>query len=91
MWCSETMAWTDTQLRRFDDIQVGMTAIMLNLKRRWQDGETWIQWMMRRVRTARYFIEFWTPGFVSTCWLRDYYRWAGQRSQMEKPNWEWVW
>ena len=36
MWCTEIMAWTNTQLRIFHDLQVGMTARMLNLRRRWQ-------------------------------------------------------
>ena len=42
--------------------------------------------MMRRVRTARYFIEFWTPGFLSTCWLRDYYLWAGHVARLESSR-----
>ena len=42
--------------------------------------------MKRRVRTARYFIEIWTPGFLSTCWLRDYYRWAGHVVRLDSTR-----
>jgi len=51
--------------------------------RRWPDGEPWIEWARRKIRTAKFFIEFYTPGFLSQNWLGSYWSWAGHVARLD--------
>lgn len=86
MWCLETLPMNDKHLKMLDDMQISMIGTMLRLKRRWIDGESWLDWAKRRIRTAKYFIEFYSPGFLSQYWLGAYWNWAGHVARLHEER-----
>jgi len=71
-WGVETMVLSVKQMQQLDKAQTDMVAKMMRTGRRVKDGETWVQWCIRRVRSARYFITHNSSGYVSSIYLSKY-------------------
>jgi len=86
MWGLETMALTEKQLQLLDTMQTYMVIHMIRVRRNTTIGETWVEWAQRRVRTARYFIERYTPGHLNVEYLLKYWRWAGHLARLPQSR-----
>ena len=76
------MSLTHAQLKLFDHCQILQVAKMMRLKKKWQDGETWIEFHKRRIRVARAYIYWNTTGFMSDNILAKYWSWCGHVGRM---------
>lgn len=81
------MALTIKQQQMLDRAQTMMVAKMMRLNRRVSEGEDWIEWSKRKIRTARFMITHHSHGYVSTHYLAKYWQWAGHVARMDPGRW----
>ena len=77
LWCTETLDLSPQNLEKFDRMQTQMFASMLRIRRRWDIGETWIEWFRRKNRVARQFAETEYMGTMSSRILQKHWNSAG--------------
>jgi len=88
LWGMETLSLTKHQMQLIDQCQTHMIAKMLKLGRRMNEGESWVDWQIRRVRSARWFIKFESGvGYASEQYLAKFWSWAGHVARLPTNRW----
>lgn len=87
LWGMETLTLHESQLQRLNREQNLMVCKMMGLRRFVEDGESWVEWMIRKTRMARTTIDYHSEGPIASMYLSKHFQWAGHVARMDSQRW----